>query len=91
MVDRMISNFQGTATSTRRPLASGQITAADQLKVELVQSIETPAAILISWPEAPSVTDPQKLADVIDATVAILARARAALAAARAAELRRRR
>ena len=34
-------------------LASGQITAADQLSVELVQAIDTPPVILIRWPAAP--------------------------------------
>jgi hypothetical protein len=70
-------------------LASGQVTSADQLSVELVRAIETPAAILISWPNAPSVTDPRKLADVVAATMAILAEAGAALATVGAAEFER--
>ena len=87
MVDGMIRTHQGASIRTRTSLASGQVTAADQLKVELVQSLETPAAILISWPDAPSVTDPRKLADVVAATMAILAEARSALAAVGAADL----
>jgi len=65
---------------TRTSLASGQITAADHLTVELVQALETPPAILISWPDAPSVTDPRRLAEVADAAAAILDQAKAALA-----------
>jgi hypothetical protein len=82
----MISNHQGASISTRTSLASGQITATDQLTVELVRALETPEAILISWPVAPSVTDPRRLADVVAATMAILAEARSALAAVGAAE-----
>lgn len=74
-------------TSPVIPLASGPINAADQLRVELVQGIETPTAILIRWPDAPSVTNPRQLADLARATVAILAEARANLARAQANEL----
>ena len=68
-------------------LASGQITAADQLTVELVQATETPDAILLRWPAAPSVTDPRKFAAVANAITAILAEARARLATFKAGEL----
>ena len=37
-------------------LATGRITAADQLSVELVQPTDAPMVILIKWPGAPSVT-----------------------------------
>ena len=79
-------HHEGVTIPTRTSLASGQITAADQLTVKLVQALETPAAILISWPDAPSVTDPRKLVDVAAATMTILAEARAALARVSAAE-----
>ena len=68
-------------------LASGQITAADRLSVELVQAIETPSTILIRWPDAPSVTDPRKFGAVANAVVAILAEARARLATIKAGEI----
>ena len=68
-------------------LASGQITAADQLSIELVQATETPAAILIRWPGAPSVTDPHKFAAVANVITTILAEARARLATIKAGEM----
>lgn len=68
-------------------LASGQITPADPLTIELVQAIETPEAILIRWPAAPTVTDARKPPAVAAAITAILAEARATLAKIRATEL----
>jgi hypothetical protein len=41
-------------------LAAGQITAADELTVELVNPPDAPAAVLIRWPAAPSVADPRR-------------------------------
>ena len=68
-------------------LASGQITAADQLSIELVQAVETPAVILLRWPAAPSVTDARRFAAVTRAVTGILAEARAALARHQAGEM----
>ena len=79
-------NLLPVAHETLIPLASGQINASDQLEIELVQAIETPTAVLIRWPQAPSVTDPQRLAEVANATMAVLAKARATLARSQAAE-----
>ena len=62
------------------PLASGHVTTADTLSVELVETIETPTVVLLRWPAAPSVTDPDKFPTVAGAVVAVLAEARAALA-----------
>jgi len=42
-------------------LAEGEITRNDRLVIELSESIETPAAVLLIWPPPPSVTDPAKL------------------------------
>ena len=67
------------------PLASGKVTAADTLSVELVESIETPTVVLLRWPAAPSVTDPEKFPTAARAVVAVLAEARAALAKIKAA------
>ena len=67
------------------PLASGQVTAADTLSVELVETIETPTVVLLRWPAAPSVTDPDKFPTVAGTVVAVLAEARAALAKIKAA------
>ena len=67
------------------PLASGQVTAADTLSVELVETIETPTVVLLRWPAAPSVTDPDEFPTAARAVVSVLAEARAALAKIKAA------
>ena len=41
-------------------LATSQINASDQLVIELVQGDTTPAAILIRWPNQPTVTQPNR-------------------------------
>ena len=41
-------------------LASGHVTTADTMSVELVETIETPTVVLLRWPAAPSVSDPDK-------------------------------
>jgi hypothetical protein len=69
-------------------LAAGQITNHDHLTVELVMASATPPAVLIRWPEVPSVLapNPQALAAVATAMVCVMAEAQAELA-----QLRRRR
>jgi hypothetical protein len=67
------------------PLASGQVTAADTLSVELVETIEPPTVVLLRWSAAPSVTDPNKFPTAARAVVSVLAEARAALAKIKAA------
>jgi hypothetical protein len=67
------------------PSASGQVTAADTLSVELVETIEPPTVVLLRWPAAPSVTDPDKFPTAARAVVSVLAEARAALAKIKAA------
>jgi hypothetical protein len=67
------------------PLASGHVTTADTLSVELVETIETPTVVLLRWPPAPSVTGPDKFPTVAGAVAAVLAEARAALAKIKAA------
>lgn len=47
--------------SSRITLASGQITPGDAIIVELVRASETPEAILVHWPSAPSVVTPARL------------------------------
>jgi len=67
-------------------LASGQLTAADSLTVELIEPTGLPAAILIKWPAAPSVVapNPRALANVASAVVRILAGAQAKVATIKA-------
>jgi hypothetical protein len=38
-------------------LAAGQITTSDELRVELVQSLELSPSIVIRWPAQPTMTD----------------------------------
>ena len=47
-------------TSCPIVLASGQVTRADRLSVELVKPTGTPPVILIKWPPLPSVVEPVK-------------------------------
>ncbi len=56
------------------PLAAGQINASDQLVIELVQADDAPAAILIRWPDQPTVSPPTRF----DATAAAVMRLLAA-------------
>jgi hypothetical protein len=70
------------ATSNRITLAAGQVTPADKIVITLARAAETPDAIMIHWPAAPSVTDPnpKALASIATSIVRILAEAQARLA-----------
>jgi hypothetical protein len=64
-------------------LASGQITKSDRLAVVLHQPTDSPPIVLLRWPAAPSVCDPnpKAIASVAAAMVRILAEAQAAIRA----------
>jgi hypothetical protein len=66
-------------------LASGQITKSDRLTIELVKASDTPAMVLLHWPAAASVCDPnpRALAAVAAAMVRVMAEAQATLAQVR--------
>jgi hypothetical protein len=70
------------STSSPIVLASGSITKADILRVELHQPIGSPAFVLLVWPAAPTVTNanPKAIATIAAATVRIMAEAQARLA-----------
>ena len=68
-----------------RLLAVGDISQADRLVVELIQRLDTPDAILIKWPQRPTVTNPNKLTATVAAIVRVLGAAQIELAARRAA------
>jgi hypothetical protein len=53
-------------------LASGQITAASTLTVELVETDETPAVIIVRWPGQPTVCHPRRFAEVAAAAMKVL-------------------
>ena len=71
--------------STVVPLASGPINASDVLTVELVTPPDAPATVLIRWPGAPSVVNPnpRAIAAVATALVRVLAAAQTKLTALR--------
>jgi hypothetical protein len=66
-------------------LAAGQITRTDVLTIELVTPTDIPPAVLVRWPQAPSVLPPtpRALADLAAAVVRTLAQAQGRLAAIR--------
>lgn len=70
-----------------RFLAVGEITQSDRLVVELIQRPDTPDAILIKWPQRPTVTNPRKLTATIAAIVRVLGAAQIEMAARRAAQI----
>jgi hypothetical protein len=64
-------------------LAEGQITAADRLRVELLEPLESPPVVLLHWPPEASITDPTRLPVTANAIMQIMAAAIARLAAIR--------
>jgi hypothetical protein len=75
-----------TSRDSDRLLAVGDISQADRLVVELIQRPDTPDAILIKWPQRPTVTNPGKLTATVAAIVRVLSAAQIELAARRAAQ-----
>jgi len=67
-------------------LATGQI-GNDQLTIELVQTSDTPPAILFRWPDQPTVCPPSRFDATAAAVMRVLAAARDALAQIKAGEL----
>lgn len=69
-------------------LASGQITRADRLEVELHRPPDSPAVILIRWPTSASVltVDTRAIAELARAVVRVLAAAQTQLATIKATE-----
>jgi len=67
-------------------LASGNVSPTDTLLVELRESDEFPATILIIWPQAPSVIDPHRFGATANAVARLMATAITTLAQIRAFE-----
>jgi hypothetical protein len=65
------------------PLASAQINH-DELKVELIEPLESPPIIRIVWPTAPSVIMADRFPDVAAALTNLFARAHIVLASLKA-------
>ena len=66
-------------------LATGRVTRADMLRVELHRPIDSPSFVLVVWPTGPSVTNanPKALANIAAAIVRLMAEAQAQLATIR--------
>ena len=60
-------------------LASGAITAADTITIELVETSEHPTVVIIRWPDKPSVIHPRRFPDVASAIARLFAEAHATL------------
>ena len=52
-------------------LASGAITATDTITVELIEADETPAVVIVRWPDKATVLHPRRFPDAA-ATIARL-------------------
>ena len=65
-------------------LASGQITAIDTITVELIETDQTPAVVIVRWPSKPTVLHPHRFGSAADTAARTFA-----AAAVRLAQLRR--
>jgi hypothetical protein len=65
-------------------LATAWLTATDQITIELVQTDETPAVVIITWPGKPSVIHPRRFGSAADLAARVFA-----AAIVRLAQLRR--
>jgi hypothetical protein len=65
-------------------LATGQITAVDTITVELVESDETPAVVIVAWPSKPTVIHPRRFPDTASLIARLFAEAHVVLAAIKA-------
>jgi hypothetical protein len=73
-----------TQTTT---LAAGHVTASDSITIELVAPQGQPQAILVRWPEHPTVVQPRRYADCASAIMRLLALANVELTRIRARRL----
>jgi hypothetical protein len=67
-------------------LAHGQIAAADELSVQLIQRDSMPAVVRIVWPTAPTITTPARYNEVASAAIRLLAEASTTLARIKASK-----
>ena len=56
-------------------LSRGNITAAEELSVQLIQPDSMPAVVRIVWPNAPTITTPARYLEVASAAMRLLAEA----------------
>ena len=67
-------------------LATGQINASDQLVIELVQASDTPAMVLVRWPEQPTISPPSRFNATAAAVMKVMANAVVAMEQRKASE-----
>jgi hypothetical protein len=65
-------------------LASGQITAVETITIERVEADETPAVVIVNWPQQPTVIHPRRFPDTASVVVKLFAEAHTVLAAIKA-------
>jgi hypothetical protein len=65
-------------------LPHGNITAADELSVQLVQPDSMPAVVRIVWPTAPTITTPARYLEVASTAMRLLAETSTTLAGIKA-------
>jgi len=68
-------------------LATGRITGAEIITVQLVEPSDSPPVVFIRWPGQPSVTDRHRLPAVANAVMAVLAEAIAKLTSIQSQDL----
>jgi hypothetical protein len=56
-------------------LATAQLSATDTLVIELVEANETPAVVIIRWPDKPSILHPRRFPDTAAAAARVFAAA----------------
>ena len=65
-------------------LASGQISTADTITIELVEADETPAVVIVRWPLKASVQHPRRFPDTAATIARLFAEAATTLASIKA-------
>jgi hypothetical protein len=70
--------------STITTLASGQITATQEVTIELVEADETPAVVIVRWPVKPSMIHPRRFPDTAAMMVRLFSEAHTVLAGIKA-------
>jgi hypothetical protein len=67
-------------------LATAQLTATDAIAIELIETDETPAVVIVRWPAEPTVNHPRRFPDMAAVAARVFAEG-----ATRLARLRRER
>ena len=65
-------------------LASGAITATDTITVELIEADETPAVVIVRWPDKATVLHPRRFPDAAAVIARLFAEAHTVLASIKA-------